>query len=247
MMVKVLLYAYATGVFSSAGWRGGWKRTWRSGCWRRETFPHRTLCEFRRRHLEDFQARSEVVRLAQELGLARLGKLSIDGVRTRAMSYDHAGRGTAPGKRIERRKADADEAEDTRLGAEVRTCRRMHGKRFGSVGRRRRVWSAAGSGPDPKGVGVQASGRTRRLATDPESDHGRAVRGSSSATTRRPWTRSTATPNATPGELPVLDAVKDVRRAADVLHERDRPALRWRRAGRASRRLPAICPSGDVA
>ena len=63
-------------------------------------FPqHRTLCEFRRRHLEDFQALFvEVVRLTQELGLAGLGKLWIDGTKVRAnaanaskrkaMSYD---------------------------------------------------------------------------------------------------------------------------------------------------------------
>ena len=38
MMVKVLLYGYATGVFSSRGLRGGWRRTWRSGCWERGTF-----------------------------------------------------------------------------------------------------------------------------------------------------------------------------------------------------------------
>ena len=104
-----------------------------SGCWRRATFPqHRTLCEFRRRHLEDFQALFvEVVRLAQELGLARLGKLSIDGTKVRAnaskrkaMSYD---RMQAEEQRLESeveallRQADAvDEAEDSRLGAEVR-------------------------------------------------------------------------------------------------------------------------------
>ena len=73
----------------------------------------------------------EVVRLAQELGLARLGKLSIDGTKVRAnaskrkaMSYD---RMQAEEQRLESeieallRQADAvDEAEDSRLGAEVR-------------------------------------------------------------------------------------------------------------------------------
>ena len=132
-MVKVLLYAYATGLFSSRGVPERWKRTWRSGCWGRATFPqHRTLCEFRRRHLEDFQALFvEVVRLAQELGLARLGKLSIDGTKVRAnaskrkaMSYD---RMQEEERRLEGeiagllRQADAtDETEDARLGAEVR-------------------------------------------------------------------------------------------------------------------------------
>ena len=133
MMVKVLLYAYATGVFSS---RRVARRLEEDVAFRvlaAGNFPqHRTLCEFRRRHLEDFQALFvEVVRLAQELGLARLGKLSIDGTKVRAnaskrkaMSYD---RMQEEEQRLESeieallRKADAvDEAEDARLGAEVR-------------------------------------------------------------------------------------------------------------------------------
>ncbi len=73
----------------------------------------------------------EVVRLAQELGLARLGKLSIDGTKVRAnaskrkaMSYD---RMQEEEKRLEGEiaalleLADAvDAAEDASLGAEVR-------------------------------------------------------------------------------------------------------------------------------
>ena len=35
MMTKVLIYGYATGIFSSEGWRGSWRRTWHFGCWRR--------------------------------------------------------------------------------------------------------------------------------------------------------------------------------------------------------------------
>ena len=46
---------------------------------------HRTVCEFRRRHRGDFkQLFVEVVRLAQALGLARIGTLSIDGTTVRA-------------------------------------------------------------------------------------------------------------------------------------------------------------------
>ena len=37
MMVKVLLYAYATGCSRREGSRGSWKRTWRSGFWGRAT------------------------------------------------------------------------------------------------------------------------------------------------------------------------------------------------------------------
>ena len=97
MMVKVLLYAYATGVFSSRRVARKLEEDVGFRVLAAGNFPqHRTLCEFRRRHLEDFQALFvEVVRLAQELGLARLGKLSIDGTKVRAnaskrkaMSYD---------------------------------------------------------------------------------------------------------------------------------------------------------------
>ena len=49
-------------------------------------FPqHRTICEFRRRHLDEFeQLFVEVVGLARELGLAQFGKLSVDGRKVRA-------------------------------------------------------------------------------------------------------------------------------------------------------------------
>ena len=133
MMVKVLLYAYATGVFSSRRVARKLEEDVGFRVLAAGNFPqHRTLCEFRRRHLEDFQALFvEVVRLAQELGLARLGKLSIDGTKVRAnaskrkaMSYD---RMQEEEQRLESeieallRQADAvDEAEDARLGAEVR-------------------------------------------------------------------------------------------------------------------------------
>ena len=133
MMVKVLLYAYATGVFSSRRIARKLEEDVGFRVLAAGNFPqHRTLCEFRRRHLSDFQALFvEVVHLAQELGLARLGKLSVDGTKVRAnaskrkaMSYD---RMQEEERRLENevkallRQADeVDEAEDARLGAEVR-------------------------------------------------------------------------------------------------------------------------------
>ena len=133
MMVKVLLYAYATGVFSSRRVARKLEEDVAFRVLAAGNFPqHRTLCEFRRRHLADFQTLFvEVVRLAQELGLARLGKLSIDGTKVRAnaskrkaMSYDRMQEEEqCLESEIEAllRKADAvDEAEDARLGAEVR-------------------------------------------------------------------------------------------------------------------------------
>ncbi len=133
MLVKVLIYAYATGVFSS---RKIAKKLEEDVAFRvlaAGNFPqHRTICEFRRRHLADFKRLFvEVVGLARELGLAGLGKLSIDGTKVRAnaskrkaMSY---GRMQEEERRLVGeieallRSADAtDVAEDVRLGREVR-------------------------------------------------------------------------------------------------------------------------------
>ncbi len=86
MMVKVLLYAYATGVFSSRGIARKLEEDVAFRVLAAGNVPqHRTVCEFRRRHRGDFkQLFVEVVRLAQALGLARAGTLSIDGTKVRA-------------------------------------------------------------------------------------------------------------------------------------------------------------------
>ena len=114
MMVKVLIYAYATGTFSS---RRMAKRLEEDIAFRMlaaGNFPaHRTLCEFRRRHLDDFRAVfAEVVMLARAMGLAGLGRVSVDGTKVRAnaskrkaMSYGRMGR------------------EESRLEAEIEALR----------------------------------------------------------------------------------------------------------------------------
>ena len=86
MMLKVLLYGYATGVFSSRGIARKLEEDVAFRVLGAGNFPsHRTLSEFRRRHLEDFQELFvEVVRLARELGMASLGKVSVDGTKVRA-------------------------------------------------------------------------------------------------------------------------------------------------------------------
>ncbi len=89
MMVKVLLYAYATGVFSSRGVARKLEEDVAFRVLGAGNFPqHRTLSEFRRRHLQDFeQLFVEVVCLARELGLAHFGSCRLTGrrsVRTRA-------------------------------------------------------------------------------------------------------------------------------------------------------------------
>ena len=67
MMVKVLVYGYATGVFSSRAMARKLEEDVAFRVLGAGNFPsHRMLCEFRRRHLEDFKGLFvEVVREEQ--------------------------------------------------------------------------------------------------------------------------------------------------------------------------------------
>ena len=133
MMVKVLMYGYATGVFSSRGIARKLEEDVAFRMLAAGNFPrHRTISEFRRRHLKDFKSLFvEVVRLARELGLVRFGKLSLDGPKVRAnaskrkaMSY---GRMVKEQRRVAgeieeilRKAGSADAREDARYGKEFR-------------------------------------------------------------------------------------------------------------------------------
>jgi transposase len=129
MMVGLLLYAYSVGVFSS--------RKIALACERNLAFlaivgqerpDFRTISDFRKLHLEAFQdVFVQVVRLAGEAGLVKLGNVSTDGTkiqgnasRHKAMSYGYMQ------KAVERLREDIealvtqayqqDEAEDAALG-----------------------------------------------------------------------------------------------------------------------------------
>ena len=100
MMVKVLIYAYATGTFSSRAVARKLEEDVAFRMLAAGNFPqHRTVCEFRCRHLGEFsELFVQVVRVAREMGLARFGKLSVDGTKVRAnaskrkaMSYERMG------------------------------------------------------------------------------------------------------------------------------------------------------------
>ena len=86
MMVKVLIYAYATGVFSSRKIARKLEEDVAFRMLAAGNFPqHRTICEFRRRHLKDFKKLFvQVVSLGREMGMVRLGRLGIDGTKVRA-------------------------------------------------------------------------------------------------------------------------------------------------------------------
>jgi transposase len=130
MMVCLLLYAYCVGVFSS--------RKMALACERNLAFmaivgqerpDFRTISDFRKQHLEAFkEVFVQVVRLASEAGLVRLGNVSTDGTkiqgnasRHKAMSYGYMR------KEVERVRGEIealvtaasqqDEAEDAVLGS----------------------------------------------------------------------------------------------------------------------------------
>jgi transposase len=91
MMVKVLVYAYATGTFSSRKIARKLEEDVAYRVLGAGNFPsHRTVCEFRQRHLERFEKLMvQVVGLARESGLVKLGALVIDGTKVKANASKH--------------------------------------------------------------------------------------------------------------------------------------------------------------
>ena len=91
MMIKVILYGYATGCTSS---RKLSRKLHEDVAFRflaAENFPaHRTLCDFRHDHLCDLQGLfTQVVRLAREAGVVKLGTVALDGSKVKANASRH--------------------------------------------------------------------------------------------------------------------------------------------------------------
>ena len=91
MMVKVLVYGYATGVFSS---RKIARKLHEDVAFRvlaAGNFPkHRTLSDFRALHLQELAVLFvQIVKLAGECGLLKLGTIAVDGTKLRANASKH--------------------------------------------------------------------------------------------------------------------------------------------------------------
>jgi transposase len=89
MMLKVLVYAYSVGVYSS---REIERRLYDDIGFRylaAGNFPdYRTICTFRKRHLGDFKRLFlEVLKLCQKVGLVKLGTVAIDGTKIKANAF----------------------------------------------------------------------------------------------------------------------------------------------------------------
>jgi transposase/predicted house-cleaning NTP pyrophosphatase (Maf/HAM1 superfamily) len=100
-LLSLLIYGYATGVFSS---RKLERATYDSVAFRFITAndhpDHDTIATFRRRFLEQIEALFvDVLKLAREMGVLRIGRVALDGTkihanasRHSALSYEYAGR-----------------------------------------------------------------------------------------------------------------------------------------------------------
>lgn len=133
MMVTVLVYAYATGTFSSRGIARKLEEDVAYRMLAAGNFPaHRTIADFRQQHLATFEALFvQVVQIAQEAGVVRLGAVAVDGTKVKAnankhkaMSYQRMGererqlRGEIAALTAQAEAADA--AEDAVHGRDVR-------------------------------------------------------------------------------------------------------------------------------
>jgi len=111
VMLKVLLYAYSSGVFSSRKIASMLATDVAFRVLGRGLFPDfRTICRFRTRHADDFaNVFVQIVRVAKESGLVKLGTLAIDGSKIKANASKHKAMS------YERMKS-----EDKRLREEIR-------------------------------------------------------------------------------------------------------------------------------
>jgi len=129
MMLRVLLYGYATGVYSS---RKIEARTYEDVAFRYlaadEHPDHDTFAEFRKRHLEALAGLfTQALLLCEKAGLVKLGHVAIDGTKIKAnaskhkaMSYGRMGeteqRLKAEIEALLKQAEDVDAAEDAQYG-----------------------------------------------------------------------------------------------------------------------------------
>lgn len=133
MMLKVLLYAYSTGIFSSRKIDAGVSELVPLRYLAAGNSPgHRTIARFRVEHLEHFQSIFvQVLEIAREAGLVKMGTLAIDGTKIKANASKHTAMSYGRMKAEEEKLSDeirritelargVDEAEDAQFGPDFR-------------------------------------------------------------------------------------------------------------------------------
>lgn len=133
LMLKVLIYAYSIGLFSSRRIAAAIEEQVALRYLTAGNFPsHRTIARFRLEHLADFQILFiEVVRIAQASGMVKLGTLAVDGTKLKANASKHKAMSYARMKAEEEKLREeikkitdlarrTDEAEDAEFGPAFR-------------------------------------------------------------------------------------------------------------------------------
>jgi len=133
MMMRVLIYAYSTGVFSSRKIASQLRDSVAFRVLAGNQMPgHRSICRFRERHIDQFgQLFAQIVKTAAETGLVKIGTLAIDGSKLKANASKHKAMSYARMKEEEVRlkreidaimklAKDADADEDVELGPDFR-------------------------------------------------------------------------------------------------------------------------------
>lgn len=133
MMLKVLIYSYSIGLFSSREIAQGLEQNVALRVLGAGNFPNfRTINRFRLENLERFEELFvQVVQIAQEAGLVKLGTIAIDGSKVKAnaskrkaMSYarmkEEAERIREEIKELTERAREVDEEDDERYGSKRR-------------------------------------------------------------------------------------------------------------------------------
>jgi transposase len=133
MMVKVLIYAYSVGIFSSRKIAAGLQDLVALRYLAAGNEPsHRTIARFRQEHIGLFKGVFvQVVRVAAQAGLVKMGTLAVDGTKLKANASKHKAMSYARMKsedrrlkkeidRITRLARGIDEAEDAEFGPDFR-------------------------------------------------------------------------------------------------------------------------------
>lgn len=133
MMLKVLIFSYCEGIFSSRKIAAGLQSLVPLRFLAAGNEPsHRTIARFRQEHVEHFQRLFiQVVQIATRAGLVKMGTLAIDGTKLKANASKHKAMSYGRMKAEERRIAEeieritrlaqgVDEAEDAEFGPDFR-------------------------------------------------------------------------------------------------------------------------------
>jgi len=133
MMLKVLIYAYCVGIFSSRKIMAALQELVPLRYLAADNYPgHRTIARFREQNLEHFRSVFvKVVRIAKEAGLVTMGTLAVDGSRVKANASKHKAMSykrmkeaekklRAEIRKITRMAQEIDEAEDAEFGPDFR-------------------------------------------------------------------------------------------------------------------------------